>query len=81
MDQAITVEPRLYGWVVRSTPFDNEMFFRSGENAELAARDLGSKMARVSDTVTVEIFLRDGSLAGRYVSAGPGWQALRFGDL
>jgi hypothetical protein len=76
MNQAITVEPHLYGWVVKSTPFHNEMFFRSGENAEVAARDLGTKMSRVSDTVTIEIFLRDGSLAGSYVCAAPGWRAL-----
>jgi len=76
MNQAITVEPDVYGWVVKSTPFVNEMFFRSGENAEVAARALGTKMARGGDTVTVEIFLRDGSLAGRYVWAEPGWRAL-----
>ena len=76
MDQAITVKPRGYGWVVTSTPFANEMFFRSGETAEFAARDLGTKMARVSDTVTVEIFLRDGSLAGRYLWTGPAWRSL-----
>jgi len=74
MNQAITVEPRVHGWVVKSTPFDNEMFFRSGESAEFAARDLGTRMARAGDSVTVEIFLRDGSLAGRYVWAGRDWR-------
>jgi len=49
------------------------MFFRSGESAEVAARDLGTSMARVSPDVLVEIFLRDGSLGGRYVYGEHGW--------
>jgi len=73
MHQAITVEPSAQGWVVRSPPFDSEMFFRSGESAEVAARDLGTRMARVSPDVVVEIFLRDGSLGGRYVYGEHGW--------
>ncbi len=69
MDQAITVTPRGNGWSVRSTPFDNEMFFASGRTAEAAARDLGARIAAMSFVVVIEVFLRDGSLAGRYVSA------------
>jgi len=76
MDQAIIVEPSADGWAVKSAHFANEMFFKSGESAEAAARELGTRMARASDAVVIEIFLRDGSLGGRYVSAGPGWRAL-----
>ncbi len=76
MNQAIVVAPNAEGWTVRSAPFANEMFFKSGESAEAAARDLGARMARESGSVVLEIFLRDGSLGGRYVSAGPGWRAL-----
>ena len=52
------------------------MFFRSGESAELAARALGTKMAQADAAVTIEVFLRDGSLGGRYVWAERGWRAL-----
>jgi hypothetical protein len=69
MDQAITVTPSGIGWSVKSTPFDNEMFFSSGKTAEAAARDLGARIAGASVVVVIEVFLRDGSLAGRYVSA------------
>ncbi|MDB5425607.1 MAG: hypothetical protein JWQ29_3023 [Phenylobacterium sp.] len=75
MQQPIIVEPSAEGWVVKSAHFDNEMFFRSGESAEVAARDLGARMARESASVVMEIFLRDGSLGGRYVWAGGGWRA------
>jgi hypothetical protein len=76
MDQAIVVEPSAEGWVVKSPSFDNEMFFRSGENAEVAARRLGAKLAHANASVVIEIFLRDGSLGGRYVYAGRNWRAL-----
>ncbi len=76
MNQAITVEPRVYGWVVRSTLFDNEMFFRSGGKRRGRRPQSWRKMASVSDTVTIDIFLRDGSLGGHYVWAGPGWRTL-----
>jgi len=76
MEQAIIVEPSADGWAVKSAQFANEMFFKSGESAEAAARELGAKMARASGAVVIEIFLRDGSLGGRYVAAGAGWRAL-----
>ena len=76
MDHAIIVAPSAEGWAVKSASFDNEMFFRSGENAEAAARELGMKMARANTGVVIEIFLRDGALGGRYVPAGRSWRAL-----
>jgi hypothetical protein len=76
MDQAIIVAPSADGWAVKSPPFSNEMFFRSGESAEIAARALGMKMAQASVAVVIDIFLRDGSLGGRYVWAERGWRAL-----
>jgi hypothetical protein len=76
MDQAIIVEPSAGGWAVKAPRFANEMFFKSGESAEAAARQLGTKIARASGAVVIEIFLRDGSLGGRYVTAGPGWRAV-----
>ena len=66
MVQAITVAPSADGWTVKSEPFDNEMFFRSGANAEAAARSLGAKIAGEGATVEIRILLRDGSLGGRF---------------
>jgi hypothetical protein len=74
MNQAIVVQPSAEGWTVKSAPFDNEMFFRSGESAERAARALGTKMAQANAGVVIEVFLRDGSLGGRYVLGDRGWQ-------
>jgi len=76
MDQAITVAPSGDGWSVKSTPFGNEMFFSSGRTAEAAARDLGARIAGVNSVVVIEVFLRDGSLAARYVSASGGGRPL-----
>ena len=78
MEQAIIVEPSGDAWVVRSAHFDNAMFFRSGECAETAARDLGTKMARASVAVVMEIFLRDGSLGGRYACVGGAWRQVQI---
>jgi hypothetical protein len=80
MEQAIVVAPSADGWVVKAAHFDNGMFFRSGESAEVAARALGVKMASANASVMIEIFLRDGSLGGRYVCVGDGWQALPAGS-
>ncbi|HEX4184014.1 MAG TPA: hypothetical protein VHY34_12225 [Caulobacteraceae bacterium] len=66
MIQAIRVTPSADGWTVRSDAVDHEMFFRSGASAEAAARALGERMAGTGANVEIEIFLRDGSLAGRF---------------
>jgi hypothetical protein len=69
MDQAITVAASGDGWTVKASPFDNEMFFSSGRTAEAAALELGARIVEADSIVVIEVFLRDGSLAGRYVSA------------
>ena len=66
MIQAIKVAPRADGWVVKSDAIENEMFFQSGASAEAAAHRLGARIADAGDQVEIEIFLRDGALAGRY---------------
>ena len=67
MVQAITVAPSANGWKVTSDFFKSEMFFRSGARAEAAARRLASRIAAIGEAVEIRIFLRDGSLAGRFV--------------
>src|SRR5258708_7878952 len=48
MNQAIVAERRAERRTVKAAAFDNATRIRSGENAEIAARALGTKMPRVS---------------------------------
>ncbi len=66
MIQAITVAPSADGWMVRSDAVEGDLFFQSGASAEAAARSLAARIAGMGAEVEIEIFLRDGSLAGRY---------------
>jgi hypothetical protein len=66
MIQAITVAPSAGGWTVKSDAAPSEMFFQSGASAEAAARSLGARIAEEGEEVEIEIFLRDGTLGGRY---------------
>lgn len=66
MIQAIKVAPRADGWTVISDAGEAEMFFQSGASAEAAARALGARIADAGAEVEIEIFLRDGTLGGRY---------------
>jgi hypothetical protein len=67
MVQIISVTPVGEGWTVRADPFDNEMMFLSGAKAESAARRMGGAWSKGGMTAEIRIFLRDGSLAGRFV--------------
>ena len=67
MIRMISVTPVGDAWTVRSEPFDNEMMFFSGAKAESAARRMGRTIARGGYTAEIRIFLRDGSLAARFV--------------
>ena len=67
MEQEITVAPITTGWTLKCTEVDHEIYFRSGADAEAAARNLGAKLARAGATVVIQIFVRDGAVAGRYV--------------
>ncbi len=67
MTHVISVVPADRGWMVRSAAFENDMAFLSGAKAEAAARRLGLTLADQGEPVEIRIFLRDGSLAGRFV--------------
>jgi hypothetical protein len=71
MVQEIMVAPSADGWMVRTATFDSEMFFCAGSKAEAAAYSLGTKIAQVGEAVKIEIFLRDGSLGGRFIFTRP----------
>jgi hypothetical protein len=64
----IRVLPAGDGWSVQSDAFDSEMMFLSGAKAEAAARRLAQILARHGEAAEVRIYLRDGRLAGRFVS-------------
>lgn len=67
MVQVITVEATQGGWTVQHEVAENAMMFRSGAKAEAAARDLASALAQRGAASEIHIYLRDGSLAGRYL--------------
>ena len=67
MIRKILVEPASNGWSVRSDAFENDMFFLSGAKAESTARKLAEKIAHSGEAAQVEVHLRDGALAGRFV--------------
>lgn len=69
MTHVISVMPADRGWMVRSEAFENDMVFLSGAKAEAAARRLGLKLADEGEAAEIRIFLRDGSLAGRFACA------------
>ena len=65
MSHLVTVSPVNDLWVVRSPGLPQEMPFRSGGQAESAARRLAAAAAQAGVPAALEIYLRDGSLAGR----------------
>lgn len=67
MVQVITVAPIADGWSVKHDVADNASIFKSGAKAEAAARQLGGTLARLGEAAEIRIYLRDGSLGGRFV--------------
>jgi len=66
MTHTITVSAIEGGWAVSHDLAANAMRFRSGAKAETAARNLGLDLARSGSSAEIQIFLRDGSLGGRF---------------
>jgi hypothetical protein len=64
MPHVITVAPSGDAWQVQA-PTAEPVLFKSGGRAESCARRLAERLARTGDAAVVEIFLRDGRLAGR----------------
>ena len=75
MVQKIFVAPVLTGWSVSSDGFANPMLFLSGAKAESTARSLAEKIAEGGEPAQVEVRLRDGSIAGRFVCTPAGAEA------
>jgi hypothetical protein len=77
--ELITVKPALGGWLVACEGRTHSQAFQSGATAEAAARQLGEAIARGGRPAEIRIFLRDGSLAGRFACAPSGSPARRVG--
>ena len=70
MVQVISVEPLTSGWAVRQDSVENPQVFSSGAKAEDAARRLGASLSRSGSPAEVRIWLRDGTLGGRFICDG-----------
>ena len=68
MIRTISVQPVGDGWSVASDVFDSDMMFLSGAKAEAAARRMAQAMSNSGEASEIRIFLRDGQLAGRFLT-------------
>jgi hypothetical protein len=67
MVRVIVVEPFAHGWAVRQPTIDNSQVFVSGAKAEDAALRLGARLADAGEPAEIQVYLRDGALAGRFL--------------
>ena len=67
MVRVIVVEPFAQGWAVRQSAVDNSQLFVSGAKAEDAALRLGARLADAGEPTEIQVYLRDGALAGRFL--------------
>lgn len=63
----IFVEPSGDGWIVRGDFHDSPLTYPTGARAEQAARNLAHRLADAGDPVVLEIRLRNGARAGRFL--------------
>jgi hypothetical protein len=63
----IFVEPSSDGWIVRGDFRGGPLQFPTGARAEQAARDLAHRLADAGEPVVLDIRLRDGARAGRFL--------------
>jgi len=63
----IFVEPSDDGWIVRGDVRDGPLKFPTGARAEQAARELAHRLADAGEPVVLDIRLRNGARAGRFL--------------
>lgn len=63
----LVVEPFDAGWAVAIEGVANPLVYRSGRAAEEAARALALRLARRGGAVSLEVRLRGGAVAGRFM--------------
>jgi len=67
MALSIVVAPMGDNWTVRSSALDKDLVFPQGGRAESAARALADRYAAEGLSAEVQVYLRDGALAGRFI--------------
>jgi hypothetical protein len=68
----ISVTPAGEGWSVHSDVLDGPLAFARGGRAEQAARALATRYAQAGQSAEVQVFLKDGVLAGRFLHPARG---------
>lgn len=69
--QKILVRPLGEGWAVETPSTDNPMVFCSGRAAEDAGKHLARRLAKAGATTELELRLRSGVCAGRFLCVPP----------
>ncbi len=69
--ETIVVEPLTGGWAVRTDAVANDLVFRSGANAEDAARALAFRLAGAGEPVRLKLKLRNSQVAARFICLPP----------
>lgn len=67
MPSFVFVEPSQQGWAVRGDFDESPMPFTTGAAAERAAREIALRLADAGEPVVLEIRLRNGERAGRFL--------------
>jgi len=67
---AVTALPD--GWKLTVDDIANDMIFRSGREAERAARRLADRLARAGVCSEIRVHIKDGTLAARFLSPARG---------
>ena len=68
--RTIVVEPAADAWAVRVDDVEPQLFVR-GREAEAAARKLAEKLAASGEQVEIQLFLRNGEKAARFICLPP----------
>lgn len=69
--EKILVKPLGDGWAVETPSTENPMVFRSGRAAEDAGKHLARRLAKAGETTELELRLRSGVCAGRFLCVPP----------
>lgn len=68
----VKVAPVSDGWAVTCGAVENLMLFRSGAQAEDAARRLAQALAEAGEWAEIEVRMRDGARAARFICTPQG---------
>lgn len=75
MTRYVFVEPSQDGWIVRGDFAESPLQFPTGARAEPVARELSHRLADAGEAVVLEIGLRNGARAGRFLFPPYGGEA------